>query len=644
MRRVLFVDYSSYLDQSDGAIAARALMETLAQAGYEADVLCGSVLDVGREVNPADWLAEQGWSVTTLGGDVWNFDVHGVRVSEPPHLSLSVKGVRVTMQVGATTLPHEPDPGETAQFLVLLDKVLARFRPGVVAASGIPALAREFLRRAKARGAATLWILRDFPFLDSTSTADIDALLVGSPFAAAYYHEVLGRECVELPDLVDPERIRTERAACDSVIIVEPTVENGAYVFAQIAEELGRRRPDIPLLAMAGPTTEAELTSCKLDLRNCGRVEVMPRPAEPRRYWERARICLLPSLGWEHQPRLAIEAMIQGIPVLGSDRPGVGEALGAGGWILPLPARLTPVTRVRPTAAEVEPWIQAIVRLWDEPTFYADRSRQAHDAARRWSPELLTGRYLEFFGHLGARPAGRVAPSPPGRGKAVILVPYLGAIDPGCDEGLRELEAAGVRVVRRSGSSQIDVARNTMASDALHDGFETLLFIDADVGFELVDALRILARPEPVVAGVYPKKGERALTSRFEPGIEEVLFGPTAPEPYPLRYAATGFLRIKAHVLRRMIAELGLPLCNARWGRGVWPFFMPLFVPDGDQGSHYLGEDWAFSHRLHQIGIVPLADTSIRLWHFGRHPFSWEDAGADPVRYRDYTFRLWNSP
>ena len=140
-------------------------METLAQAGYEADVLCGSVLDVGREVNPADWLAEQGWSVTTLGGDVWNFDVHGVRVSEPAPVALG-EGVRVTVRVGAASPSRmNPIPARRAQFLVLLDKVLARFRapPGSSPLPGIPALAREFLRRAKARGAATLWILHNFP-------------------------------------------------------------------------------------------------------------------------------------------------------------------------------------------------------------------------------------------------------------------------------------------------------------------------------------------------------------------------------------------------------------------------------------------------------------------------------------------------
>jgi hypothetical protein len=54
-----------------------------------------------------------------------------------------------------------------------------------------------------------------------------------------------------------------------------------------------------------------------------------------------------------------------------------------------------------------------------------------------------------------------------------------------------------VRVVRRAGCSAIDTSRNEMLSDALHDGAESMLFIDSDIGFEAQDALRLLARPEP---------------------------------------------------------------------------------------------------------------------------------------------------
>ena len=55
----------------------------------------------------------------------------------------------------------------------------------------------------------------------------------------------------------------------------------------------------------------------------------------------------MPSLWWENQPLVAIEAMINGIPVIGSDRGGIPETLGEAGFCLPLPERLTPATQDR---------------------------------------------------------------------------------------------------------------------------------------------------------------------------------------------------------------------------------------------------------------------------------------------------------
>jgi hypothetical protein len=226
------------------------------------------------------------------------------------------------------------------------------------------------------------------------------------------------------------------------------------------------------------------------------------------------------------------------------------------------------------------------------------------------------------------------------RSSQAVLVPHLHVIEPQCEQALKELEMAGVVVVRRQGASAIDVARNEMLSDALHDGFDSIMFIDADMGFAAADAIRLLDRPEPVVAGIYAKKGPREVTSAFAEGINQIIFGPEAPQLYPLRYAATGFLRVKADVLRLMIEKLKLPLCNTRWGRGVWPFFHSIITRTGENEYHYLAEDWAFSHRLGQIGITPLADTSIRLYHFGPYGYSWEDVGSERERYRTYNLQL----
>src|SRR5262252_6446174 len=73
------------------------------------------------------------------------------------------------------------------------------------------------------------------------------------------------------------------------------------------------------------------------------------------------------------------------------------------------------------------------------------------------------------------------------RGEAVVLVPHLNGIEGECEQGLGQLEAEGVRVVRRGGCSAIDVARNELISGVLHEGAESILFIDSDVGFDPAD-------------------------------------------------------------------------------------------------------------------------------------------------------------
>jgi hypothetical protein len=208
--------------------------------------------------------------------------------------------------------------------------------------------------------------------------------------------------------------------------------------------------------------------------------------------------------------------------------------------------------------------------------------------------------------------------------KRIVLVPYYSAIEKECDEGLRGLARAGV-TIRPGTLSAIDLLRSAMLSQALREGFESILFVDADIGFDPRDALKILARPEPVVAGIYVHNKGRDLAGTFAQGVTRVVFGPAAPGLYPLLYAPAGFLRVHATVLHRMIEVLELPECH--WGavKGIYPFFQPVSVPDGRGGMRYLTEDFSFSHRLAQIGVTPMADTTIKLSHYKKYGYSYDD-------------------
>jgi hypothetical protein len=831
----LFVADANILDDSLESTCHRELLRALAERGMPCEVVCRFGVPGSPESEPEKWLAERGWRA-----EAPDFGV-------PETFRVTVDGVTVNLYCGPAAKPDAPDDASRAAFLRLVDSALGR-RPDVVMAWRGPSTA-DVLAAARGRSVPTVAVQPDATPRDAGPLGGADVVLTPTRLAADYLREAFGLPCVHLPPVVPGGQPLVEATGAGAVVFDGSAPAGGLSVFIQIVQVLLRRRPDIPLLVLGGDGSVA--------LPSGGKIECVPR-RDLGKVWNRARLLLAPLVGWEHTPLTALSALGHGIPVLASERGAAAELFDQASLMGPLPGRLTPAAPAALTPAELAPWVDTVLALYDDPAFAATQRRLALRAGRRWSADQLAPAYARFLaglagrrlrqrlalspavsrngsaaalGHLAdkhpwpaQRPedaapgqeegwlgagtevmlAGALTPAttlvvelgawlgmstrfiaehaphatvvsvdhwqgspehhsqprfqnllprlyetfqarcwdyrervvplrmntieglravagaglqpdfvyldaehsfdavtaelglarelfpraalggddydwrgvreavdtfarrhglvverfgdrgwhlregweatggdhpPPGRGQSVVLVPYMNMIEWECEQALRQLEQAGVRVVRRGGCSAIDVARNEMISEALHNDAEAILFIDSDIGFEPQDALRLLARPEPVVSAVYAKKGTRELASIFA-GVKEIAFGPDAPGPYPLQYAATGFLRVRAGVLRRMIAELTMPLCNTHWGRGVWPFFQPLIVPHGEGKWHYLGEDWAFSYRLTKIGVTPLADTSIRLWHWGRYSFGWEDAGSTVPRYRSYSYTL----
>ena len=222
--------------------------------------------------------------------------------------------------------------------------------------------------------------------------------------------------------------------------------------------------------------------------------------------------------------------------------------------------------------------------------------------------------------------------------RCAVLVPYTTQIVPDCENALKELERRGYSVWRVRGYAAIDQGRNQMATDALVQGYEETMWIDADIRFnpDTVDALR--SHDEPIVCGIYPQKGRRALACHVLPGTKKLVFG-QGGGLHEILYAGTGFLRVRREVYAQLQRQLPLPVCNERFGRPTIPFFHPMISPV-DDGSWYLAEDYAFCERARQCGYRILADTTIRLWHVGQYAYSWEDAGIDRDRYGTFTYHL----
>lgn len=217
----------------------------------------------------------------------------------------------------------------------------------------------------------------------------------------------------------------------------------------------------------------------------------------------------------------------------------------------------------------------------------------------------------------------------------MVLVPVGSHIEPACEAGLRELERRGYPVWRVRGFAAIDQARNQMATDALSQGYDETLWIDSDIGFNPNDVEVLRRHQLPIVCAIYSKKGVRALAAHVLPGTNSLTFGKSGGL-VEIRYAATGFLLIRREVYETIQREQQLPICNLQFRQPMVPYFQPMVIED--VGGHwYLAEDYAFCERARRCKFPILADTRIRLYHFGPYGYSWEEAGNDVWRYDTYT-------
>ncbi|MDR1382328.1 MAG: hypothetical protein LBJ67_00565 [Planctomycetaceae bacterium] len=251
-------------------------------------------------------------------------------------------------------------------------------------------------------------------------------------------------------------------------------------------------------------------------------------------------------------------------------------------------------------------------------------------------PNVLSSHHTEDF--ILSRWQAELQQRP--KSHCVILVPFLGYIHQECDASLKELERRGYLVRRVGGYSAIDQGRNQMVTDALVDGFEETFWIDSDIDFRPDDIEKIREHQLPIVVGIYPQKGRRALASHIIPGAANMTFGQKGGLVEML-YGGTGFMLVRREVYLTMQERLNFPICNDRFGQPMIPYFQPL-VRRIEEGYWYLAEDYAFCHRARACGYQVAADTTVRLSHIGNYKYSWEDAGLERPRFETFTLNFGN--
>ncbi len=357
--RLLFASYHCLIDPSSGAaVSARELLRLLRRAGWDVRALCGPAVDFEHREDVRQLLADQhlpfGEFAAVSGND--GFRVVSYRDDEIPSSAFLPPD------------PHDRVPSRQtgALFLRLLVQAWSGWRPDVLLTYGGYWMAVPMLRRARERGIRTVFWLRNFAYRDAGLFDLVDLTLVPSRYSAQHYREALGIETAVIPSPIDWSRVQCDRHRSQRyVTFVNPQPEKGVFVFARIAERLYRRRPDIALLIVEGRSGVQWLENTGLDLSGLTNLHVMANTPDPRDFYRVSHVLLMPSLCGESFGRVAAEATINGIPVLGTTRGALPELLDGAGFLFDVPERYTPESRAAPTADEVEPWVETVIRLWD---------------------------------------------------------------------------------------------------------------------------------------------------------------------------------------------------------------------------------------------------------------------------------------
>ena len=393
--RILLTMNLPYVPAHGGANKSnRYLLEALARQQHSVHAVVPALATPSRLTHAQfrEELASQGLQVTTAGG-VDSFTLNGVEVQavvEPTRLR-----AHLIEQIRAFApdwvLVSSEDPSQN-----LLDGALQASPARVIylahTTSFLPFGPQAFFPSA-ARA-------RRF--------AQAAAIMAISEYVAGYIRQWSGLTATFLPLCLYGAGPFPNFGRFDQgyVTMINPCAVKGIAIFLALA----RQMPQVPFAAVASWGTTSQDRAALAELPN---VRLLEPHDEIDRIFAQTRVLLVPSLWDEAFGRVAVEAMLRGIPVLASDLGGLREAsLGAS---LLLPVR--PITQFDERLDEnllpelivpeqdIGPWHAALARLLTDRAAYEQQATTGRAAAHQFVEGLNIAPFEDFLRRLAAGPA-----------------------------------------------------------------------------------------------------------------------------------------------------------------------------------------------------------------------------------------------
>jgi len=369
--RLLWANAFCLLDTSSGAsMSVRQMLRQLVRSGFEVQILGATIFD-----HPRGTAGLKGhWEAMQSHRGTFSKIVDGPLEH---HLFIT-----------AGTSRKEMMAGEEGVWFATYRGVLEHFQPDLVFQYGGRPLDFLVSNEARFHGIPVVFYIANGNYRHKRWCRDVDLIVTNSRATADLYKRRLGVEPVPVGTFLDPSNVVAENHSRDRLLFVNPTLEKGAGLVIRLAMMLEKHRPDMvfEVVESRGSWTQLlrQVTKALGDPRErLENVVLTPHTHDMRPVYGRARALLAPSLWWESAGRVLIEAMLNGIPAVITDRGGMPEVVQGGGIILKLNAVYyeKPYNRL-PPEEELEPVARKLEALYDDSDFYAKLSAKASEVGR----------------------------------------------------------------------------------------------------------------------------------------------------------------------------------------------------------------------------------------------------------------------
>jgi glycosyltransferase involved in cell wall biosynthesis len=369
--RVLWASLYCLLDTSSGAaIAAKEILKQLKKNGFDIQIITCSIFD-------------------NANGKIF-LDEYLINNNSKENSTIVIKNEQLLHNIVLTKdhARNKINKTELHNFYTNYIKNLNNFQPDIVFYYGGGIEEWEISSQARIRNIPVMAYIGNGNYYGGRWCRDTDIILTDSNATANLYKEREGIKVVPIGAFIDPKKAVSSKKTRENVLFVNPSLEKGVIITICVAMYLEKVRPDINFEIVESRGSWTQLLNAVS--KKVGRQEnkltnvtLTSHTTDMRPIYGRSRILLAPSLWWESGGRVIAEAMLNGIPVIYTDRGGMPELAGNSG----LKVRLNKVMHEPPYSRlpriELVKYISNwIISLYDDPELYKTYERQAYEHSR----------------------------------------------------------------------------------------------------------------------------------------------------------------------------------------------------------------------------------------------------------------------